>query len=101
MPLEKKTLQPLTVFFRLNGTAGGVCDCSPGWVPWKWECHPEAALGEPCVTSTQCQAKVGHPPPLFDSWNSITSKTINFIPFDQLKLELRFTLGIYVEDDMK
>ena len=30
------------------------CHCGPGHVEWKWECHPVAGLGEPCITSAQC-----------------------------------------------
>ena len=30
------------------------CHCGPGHVEWKWECHPVAGLGDPCITSAQC-----------------------------------------------
>jgi len=35
----------------------GQCCCRPGWVAWKWECHPLVGLGEDCITSVQCKSQ--------------------------------------------
>ena len=43
---------------RSGKTVGGVCECSAGFISWKWECHPAAGLGDLCVTDKQCKQKV-------------------------------------------
>ena len=62
VPLQRiVNLTRISYFFcRLNSTLGegGSCGCLDGWVAWKWDCHPAGHLGDPCVTSLQCQVKV-------------------------------------------
>ena len=47
----------------------GICTCRPGYVEWKWECHPMSGLGESCITTAQCVSQVV----------SIVSKCIKFV----------------------